>query len=89
MTTAQVTALLQQGLLTTALVGGPILILTLVVGLVVSVVQAATQINEATLTFLPKLIVVAVLLWLAGPWMLGQLVNYTTMLFQALPQAAR
>ncbi len=89
MTTPQVVTLLQQALLTTALVGGPILVVTLVVGLVISVVQAATQINEATMTFLPKLVVVAAILWVAGPWMLAQLVGFTTLLIQALPEAAR
>ncbi len=89
MSIGQVSELLQQALLTTVLVAGPILVVSLVVGLVVSVVQAATQINEATLTFLPKLLVVAAILWLGGSWMLTQLVTFTASVIQALPGAAR
>ena len=89
MSIGQVSELLQQALLTTVLVAGPILVVSLVVGLVVSIVQAATQINEATLTFLPKLLVVAAILWLGGSWMLTQLVTFTASVIQALPGAAR
>jgi flagellar biosynthetic protein FliQ len=89
MNTAQASDLLSQALLTTAMVAGPILVISLIVGLFVSVIQAATQINEATLTFLPKLIVVAVIMWVGGPWMLGQLITFTRTVILALPGAAR
>ena len=63
----------------------PVLLVSLVVGLLVSVLQAATQINEMTLTFIPKLLAMFLVLVLAGPWMLNTLVEYTTRLFQSIP----
>ncbi|MGL5642644.1 MAG: flagellar biosynthetic protein FliQ, partial [Paraclostridium sp.] len=59
------------------LVGGPILILSLLVGLLVSIFQATTQIQEQTLTFIPKLIVVALTLVVGGSWMLHELMQFT------------
>lgn len=59
------------------MVGGPILILTLLVGLLVSVFQAATQIQEQTLTFVPKLITIALILLIGGSWMLNKVVIFT------------
>jgi len=58
------------------LVGAPLLLTALVVGLLISVVQAATQINEMTLSFIPKLIAVFAALVVAGPWMLAMLTDY-------------
>lgn len=66
----------QQALYVTTLVGAPLLITALVVGLVISVLQAATQINEMTLSFIPKLIAVFIALVAAGPWMLTMLVDH-------------
>lgn len=62
---------------TTAMLASPLLIGALVTGLIVSVFQAITQINEATLTFIPKMIIVAVVLLLAGPWMIDVMKGYT------------
>ncbi len=59
------------------MVGGPILILSLVVGLLVSIFQAATQIQEQTLTFVPKLITIAAILLVGGSWMLNKVVIFT------------
>ncbi|HEY9102582.1 flagellar biosynthesis protein FliQ [Chitinimonas sp.] len=67
------------------LVGGPMLIAGLIVGLIISVFQAATQINEATLSFIPKLLVTFLVAVLAGPWMLSILMDYTVRLYQAIP----
>ncbi|WP_269532386.1 flagellar biosynthesis protein FliQ [Chitinimonas sp. BJYL2] len=67
------------------LVGGPMLIAGLIVGLLVSVFQAATQINEATLSFIPKLLITFLVAVLAGPWMLSILMDYTIRLYQAIP----
>lgn len=67
------------------LVGGPLLLATLVTGLIISVFQAATQINEATLSFIPKLLITFVVLILAGPWMLSVMMDYTIRLFQSIP----
>lgn len=69
-----------------ALLAGPLLISTLVVGLVIAMFQAATQINEMTLTFIPKLITVAAVLMIAGPWLLQNLMSFTVRLFQSIPQ---
>ena len=66
----------------------PILLAGLVVGLVISVFQAVTQIQEMTLSFIPKILAVAVVAIVAGPWMLDQLVAYTTQLYQGIPQLA-
>ena len=66
----------QQGLMLMLLVSAPILIVVLVVGLVVSIFQAATQINEATLSFVPKIVAAAAVLAVAGPWMMSTLVEY-------------
>jgi flagellar biosynthesis protein FliQ len=63
----------------------PLLLAGLVVGLVISVFQAITQIQEMTLTFIPKILVTVVVLIVAGPWMLGQLITYTQELYGGIP----
>ena len=63
----------------------PLLLAGLVVGLIVSVFQAVTQIQEQTLAFIPKIIAIAVVLLVAGPWMLGQILSYTTDLYNSIP----
>ena len=77
----------QQGLWMLLLVAAPVLVVVLVVGLVVSVFQAATQINEATLSFVPKIVAAVVVLAIAGPWMMTTLVEYLQRVLQAIPQA--
>lgn len=72
-------------LLTAAKVAGPILIGTLVIGLALSIVQSATQIQEQTLTFLPKLAVSALVLVVTGSWCLRTLMAFTTQLFDLIP----
>lgn len=69
----------------TLLVSAPLLLAALAVGLLVSVFQAATQINESTLSFIPKLIAILVMLVLAGPWMITMMVDYMRRLFENLP----
>jgi flagellar biosynthesis protein FliQ len=81
--------LAQQALWTTALASMPILIPVLVVGLLVGVVQAATSINEATLSFVPKLIVVAVVLALFGAAIMGVMVDFTREMFARIPEITR
>ncbi len=66
-------------------IGMPLLLVGLVIGLVVSVFQAVTQIQEQTLAFIPKVIGLAVVLVVGGPWMLGQVVTYTQELYSAIP----
>ena len=76
----------QQAMEVTALLAGVILLPALVVGLVVAMFQAATQINEMTLSFIPKLIVVALTLMVAGPWMLRVLMNFSERLIGSVPE---
>ncbi len=66
-------------------VGGPILIVGLVIGLLISVFQAVTQIQEQTLSFIPKMVGLAVVVVVGGPWMLGQLLIYTEELWASIP----
>jgi flagellar biosynthesis protein FliQ len=87
MDASQVFTVGQQGLWILLMVSAPVLIVILVVGLVVSVFQAATQINEATLSFVPKIIAAVVVLAIAGPWMMTMLVEYLQRTLQAIPQA--
>lgn len=75
----------QQGLYMLLLVAAPILIVVLLVGVVVSVIQAATQINEATLSFVPKLVVIFVVLIVTGPWMITTMTDYMRRLFEGIP----
>jgi flagellar biosynthesis protein FliQ len=65
--------------------GGPIMIVGLVIGLAISVFQAVTQIQEQTLAFIPKIVGLAVVIVVAGPWMLGQLLVYTQELWGSIP----
>ena len=83
----QVFTLGQQALLMLLMVAAPILIAVLVVGVLISVLQAATQINEATLSFVPKILAAVATLALAGPWMITQLVEYIQRTLQAIPGA--
>ena len=69
----------------TLLVSAPLLLAALAVGLLVSVFQAATQINEMTLSFIPKLIAILAMLVLAGPWMITMMVDYMRRLLESLP----
>ena len=66
-------------------VGGPLLLAGLTIGLLVSIFQAVTQIQEQSLSFIPKIIGVAVMLVVLGPWMLHQLVSYTQNLLESIP----
>jgi flagellar biosynthetic protein FliQ len=76
----------RQAIEVTLLISAPMLIAALIVGLIVSIFQAATQLNEATLQFVPKLVVMFLLLLLAGPWMLQYLIDYIQRLFTSIPQ---
>jgi flagellar biosynthetic protein FliQ len=89
MTPEMVTEVGRQAIETTLLVSAPILGLSLVVGLVVSVFQAMTQLNEATLTFVPKVVAVFVAILFFLPWMLGVLTSFMTQLFLNIPNYAQ
>jgi flagellar biosynthetic protein FliQ len=69
----------------TLMLAAPMLLVALITGLIVGAFQAATQINEMTLSFIPKLIAISVALMIAGPWMLKVLVGYTRELFESIP----
>jgi len=85
MTPDTVVAIGQEALKITALVAAPVLVAVLVTGLVISLFQAVTQINEMTLSFIPKLLVLTVVLVIAGTWMLDVLIHYTQRLFASIP----
>jgi flagellar biosynthetic protein FliQ len=87
MDSTQVLTAGQQGLWMLLMVSAPILLVVLAVGLVVSVFQAATQINEATLSFVPKVVGAVVVLAVAGPWMLSTLVEYIRTVLMGIPSA--
>ena len=81
----QVLTIGRDGLLTLLIVCGPIMLVVLAVGLVVSIFQAATQINEQTLSFVPKLLAAFATLAVAGPWMISTLVEYIQQVLQSIP----
>jgi len=85
MTPESVLSLAQQALQVTLLLAAPPLLAALLTGLLVSVFQAATQINEMTLSFIPKLVAIFVVLVLFGPWMLSVLLDYIRDLFGGIP----
>jgi flagellar biosynthesis protein FliQ len=85
MTPETVVSIGSRALEITLLLAGPLLLVALVTGLLVGAVQAATQINETTLSFIPKLLAVAGTLVLSGPWMLKLLVSYTRELVESIP----
>ena len=77
----------QEGLWVLLMVSAPVLLAVLVVGLVVSIFQAATQINEATLSFVPKIVAAVAVMIIAGPWMMSTLVEYLQRVLMAIPGA--
>jgi flagellar biosynthetic protein FliQ len=85
MTPEAVMTLAHEAMVVGLMLAAPLLLVALVVGLVVSLFQAATQINESTLSFIPKLIAVAVTLVIAGPWMLSTLLDYMRHVFTITP----
>jgi flagellar biosynthetic protein FliQ len=79
----------QRALETTVLLAAPVLLASLITGLIISVLQAATQINEMTLTYVPKLATVVAVLFVAGPWMLELIMYFSTQLIEAIPDLIR
>lgn len=75
----------QQGLYILLMVSAPVLLVVLAVGLIVSIFQAATQINEATLSFVPKIVATVAVLAVVGPWMITTLVEFIQRTLQAIP----
>jgi flagellar biosynthesis protein FliQ len=85
MTPETVMTIGQRALELTILLAAPMLLVALAVGLIVGIFQAATQINEMTLSFIPKLLGLAAVLLVAGPWMLSELIGYTKQLIESIP----
>ncbi|MBI3284451.1 MAG: flagellar biosynthesis protein FliQ [Burkholderiales bacterium] len=88
MTPDSVMTLGRQAMEVTLLVSAPLLLVALGVGLIVSIFQAATQINETTLSFIPKLVGIFVTLIIAGPWMLSVLLDYMRQMFSSIATMA-
>lgn len=89
MTENQILYMAKEALGTAIIVGGPMLAASLLVGLLVSIFQAMTSIQEQTLSFIPKILSIALILILLGPWMLSTMTSYTTNLFSELVNYAR
>jgi flagellar biosynthetic protein FliQ len=89
MTEDVVLSLGRDAIWTTVILASPLLISALVVGLIVSIVQAVTQINEATLTFIPKMLAIVIVMVILAPWMTQMITTYTTELFTSLPNYVR
>lgn len=77
--------LAQNALMVVAFVAGPIIMVSLILGLIVALFQAVTQVNEASLSFVPKLIAAAVMIIVMGPWMIGKLTDFTIGLYTSIP----
>jgi len=89
MSLGEVAALLQRGVLQILLIASPLLLSALLVGLVIAILQAATSIQEQTLTFVPKIFTILIILALLGGWMFSSLREYTMELFRRIPDMAR
>ena len=85
MTPETVMSIAYQAMMVTLYLGAPLLLTALMIGLLVSLFQAATQINEMTLSFIPKILGVFAVLIVAGPWLLSLIIDFTRTLFQNIP----
>ena len=89
MSIGEITTLLRQGVLQVLLLASPLLLTALIVGLLVAILQASTSIQEQTLTFVPKVLAIMLMLALLGGWMFSSLGEYTRELFIRIPDMAR
>jgi flagellar biosynthetic protein FliQ len=87
MTPESIMDLAHSTLMVTALLSAPLLLVALVAGLIIGILQAATQIHEATLSFIPKIILLVLTLFAMGPWMLRTLIDFTRNLYTSIPGA--
>ena len=85
MTPENVMDLAHTTLMVTSLISAPLLLIALITGLVIGMLQAATQINESTLSFIPKLLMLVLSLFVAGPWILRVLIDFTRELYASIP----
>jgi len=86
MTPETILTIATQSLTVATMLAAPLLLSALATGVSIGVLQAATQINEQTLSFIPKLLILVVALMIAGPWMLQVIINYTQTLYTSIPQ---
>jgi flagellar biosynthetic protein FliQ len=89
MTESYVLNFAQNAVITALILSGPILIASLLIGSIISLFQAATQVNEVTLTFIPKIIAIGIVLAILGSWMGQKMITYTIMVFTNLPNMPR
>lgn len=89
MSEIMIMTIVKKALMAGIMVAGPILMVSLIVGLIISIFQATTQIQEQTLTFVPKLITIILVMVICGPWMLNKLVLFTTELFSMISTIVR
>jgi flagellar biosynthesis protein FliQ len=87
MTPENVMDLAHSTLLVTSMIAAPLLLTALVTGLLIGMLQAATQINESTLSFIPKLLVLVLALFVSGPWILRVLMDFTRNIYASIPSA--
>ena len=85
MTPETVMDMAHRTLMVTSLISAPLLLIALITGLVIGMLQAATQINESTLSFIPKLLMLVLTLFVAGPWILRMLIDFTRDLYASIP----
>jgi flagellar biosynthesis protein FliQ len=85
MTPENVMDLAHKTLMVTSMISAPLLLIALITGLVIGMLQAATQINESTLSFIPKLLMLVMTLFVAGPWILRVLIDFTRDLYASIP----
>jgi flagellar biosynthetic protein FliQ len=85
MTPETVISIGERALIVTTMIAAPLLLAALVAGVVIGMLQAATQINEMTLSFIPKLLVLVATIFVTGHWMLQTLIDYTRALFESIP----
>jgi flagellar biosynthetic protein FliQ len=89
MSVGEAVYLMRGGIVEILLLSAPVLLIAMIVGLVISIFQATTSIQEQTLTFVPKIAAILIVLAILGGWMLGHLAEYTRGLFEMIPQMAR
>ena len=89
MSLGTISALIRDGVFLVLKLSGPILLSALIIGLIIAIIQAVTSIQEQTLTFVPKLLVILLALVLLGSWMFASLRSYTLNLFELIPEMAR
>lgn len=89
MTEAFVVHLIRESFYTALLIAAPVLLLSLVVGLIISIVQAATSIQEVTITFVPKMIIIGIVLVITMPWMIDVMSSFTVDLFRQIPSLVK